>query len=82
MVISQVVARRFMLAASGLAVYAAVITSVSIVLGDDFIGWGSVVDVVIFLGLAYGGVPEKSGCCHLSGRLSLGQSGDNVPFDG
>lgn len=54
MAISQVVAKRFRLAASGLAVYAAVITSVSIVLGDDFVGWGNVIDVAIFLGLAYG----------------------------
>jgi len=43
-----------MLIASGVAVYAAAITSLSIVLGDDFVGWGSVVDVAIFLGLAYG----------------------------
>ena len=54
MATSPVVAKRFRLATSALAVYAAVITSVSIVLGDDFAGWGSVTDVAIFLGLAYG----------------------------
>lgn len=54
MAISRVVAKRFRLAASALAVYAAVITGVSIILGDDFVGWGSVIDVAIFLGLAYG----------------------------
>ena len=52
MAISQQVAGRFRLAASGLAVYAAVITVVSIALGDEFMGWGSVIDVAIFLGLA------------------------------
>ena len=54
MAISQVLAKRFRLAASALAVYAAVITSVSIALGDDFVKWSSVTDVALFLGLAYG----------------------------
>lgn len=52
--ISPVVARRFTMAASGLAAYAAVITGVAIILGDSFVSTASVLDVAIFLALAYG----------------------------
>src|SRR5262249_36602116 len=54
MAINEVVARQFRFVAAALAINAALVTTVSIALGDDFIGFGSVIDIAIFLGLAYG----------------------------
>lgn len=78
-VISQVLARRLVLLAAGLAVYAALITAASIILGDDFISWTSWLDVAIFLGLAFG-VYRKSRACaiallvyHVANRAAMYQ---------
>lgn len=62
MVIGQVAAARLVFLVSGFAVYSALITSVSIVLGDEFVSRGAWLDVVILLGLAYG-VYRRSRAC-------------------
>lgn len=62
MTFSQVTARRFVLISAGLAVYMAVVTGVSIRLGDEFVNRGAWLDVVILLGLAYG-VYRRSRAC-------------------
>ena len=53
-IITEVIAKRLTLLAAGLSVYAGVITAVAIGLGDPGTSYFGLIDISIFLALAYG----------------------------